>query len=59
VGQQAPGTATLQDVEDGVEDLVGAMDSRSPGGFRGRKMGLQEGPFGIGEIGRVRLSHAC
>src|SRR5919106_3613284 len=53
VGKQAPGTATPQDVEDGVEDLARTMDLRSSGSFRGGKMRLQAGPFGIGEVGRV------
>src|SRR5919107_2601612 len=50
VGKQAPGTATPQDVEDGVQDLVRTMDPRSSGSFRGGKMRLQAGPFGIGEV---------
>src|ERR671921_480508 len=60
VGKQEPGAATPQDVEeDGVYDLAVTMDPRSSGSFRGEKMRLQAGPFGIGEVGRVRLSHTC
>jgi hypothetical protein len=57
--QKAPRAATPQDIEDGVEDLTWAVDPRSSGGFGGGKMGLQTNPFGIGEVGWVRLSHAC
>jgi hypothetical protein len=59
VRQKAPRAATPQDIEDGVEDLTSAVDPRSSGGFGGGKMWLQAGPFGIGEVGWVRLSHAC
>jgi len=59
VRQEAPRTAAPQDVEDGVEYLTEAMGLRSPSGFLNGNMRLQAGPFGIGEIGGVRFSHAC
>jgi len=59
VRKEAPRTATPQDIEDGVKDLTSAVDSRPSGGFGCGKMWLQAGPFGIGEVGWVRLSHAC
>ncbi len=59
VGKQAPGTAAPYDVEDGVNDLAQRIEPRTPSGFRSGKIGLQAGPFGIGEVGWVRLSHAC
>jgi hypothetical protein len=33
------------------------MYSGSSGGFRGRNMGFYARPLGVGEVGRVRLSH--
>ena len=40
MGQQPPGTATTDDVEDGVKDLAQRVDPRSPGGFGDREMGF-------------------
>jgi hypothetical protein len=58
--QQAPGTAATDDVEDGVEDLAqGGVSPGPPDGFRGRQVRLYALPLGIGEVGWVRLSHAC
>jgi hypothetical protein len=48
VGQQSPGTATTQDVEDGLEDLAQGVHPGTPWDFRGRQMGLYVGPFFIG-----------
>jgi hypothetical protein len=59
VRQKAPRTATPQDVEDSVEDFALVVNRRSAKGFWGGKMGFQAAPFGIGEVGRVRFSHAC
>src|SRR5215208_5063013 len=57
-GQKPPLAAALQDVENSVQDLAGAMDSWASSPFWGREMGLEVPPFGIGEVGRVALSHA-
>jgi hypothetical protein len=60
VGQQTPGTATTtHNVEDGVKDLAQGMYPGPPISFRGRQVRLYALPLGIGEVGRVRLSHAC
>ena len=56
--QQSPGTAALQDVEDGVEDLMQAMEARTAGDFGRGKMGLKAAPLGVGEVALVCFSHA-
>jgi site-specific DNA recombinase len=56
--QQSPGTAALEHIEDGLEDLAQAMEARTPVGFGSGKVGLQAAPFGIGEVGLVCSSHA-
>ena len=50
-GKQPPRTATPQDVEDGLEDYAGAVDSRSSSLAGSRNMGLETLPLGVGEIG--------
>jgi hypothetical protein len=40
VGKQSPRTAALENVEDGIEDLAQAMETRTPDGFGSGKMGL-------------------
>ena len=50
MGKQATGASAAHDVVDGVEDLAQGMYSRAPRGFRGRDMGLDVGPFGIGGV---------
>src|SRR5215203_6450968 len=57
-GQKPPLAAALQDVENSVEDLAEAMDSWVSSPFRGWEVGLEILPFGVGEVGRVALSHA-
>src|SRR5918998_728810 len=47
VRQQAPGTATTEQVEDGVKDLTQGMYSGSSGGIGRRDMGLYVGPLFI------------
>ena len=42
--QESPGTAALDDVEDGVKDLAQRMDPGTPGGFGSRKEGLSRRP---------------
>jgi len=59
VRKQPPSTATTHDLEDSVKDLAQGTHPRPSGDFRGREMGLYVGPLGIGEVGRVGLSHAC
>jgi hypothetical protein len=47
-GQEPPGTTALQDVEDGVEDLAGAVGFRSSSLVGSRNIRLQTYPFGVG-----------
>jgi hypothetical protein len=58
VGQESPGAAAANDVEDGVEDLAQGMYSGPSGSFRDRDIRLYVGPFGIGQVGLVCSSHA-
>jgi hypothetical protein len=51
-GQELPGTATPQVVEDGVRDYAGAVDFELSSPYRIRKVGLDVLPFSAGEIGR-------
>jgi hypothetical protein len=57
VGQKPPMTATLEDVEDGVENIAQGVGAGSSLGFWGRQIRLQMDPLGIGEVGWIRLSH--
>src|SRR5919112_3429696 len=57
-GQKPPSTAALEDVEDGVEDLAGAVGFRSSSLVGRWNMELQTLPFGVGEIGGVAPFHA-
>ena len=56
--EQAPLASALQYVKDSVEDLAKIVDPRSSTSFGSGHVGLDVVPFGIGEICRVRLSHA-
>jgi hypothetical protein len=58
VRKQSPSAAAPHDVEDGVEDLAWAVESRTSGGFGSGKVGLQAAPFGIRQIGLICFSHA-
>ena len=54
VGQQTPGGAGAQGIEDGVDDFpAGILDGASAGLGR-RQQGFQEPPFGVGEVAGVR-----
>jgi hypothetical protein len=57
--QQSPGTAATGDVEDGVEDLAQGVSPGPAGSSWSRQVRLYALPLGIGEVGWVRLSHAC
>src|SRR4028118_2097960 len=48
LGQQPPGAAALEHVEDGVGDLASAMDSRSSSLVGAWDVELQTLPFAIG-----------
>jgi hypothetical protein len=50
-------TATLEDVEDGVENIAQGVGAGSSFGFWGRQIRLQMDPLSIGEVGWIRLSH--
>ena len=59
-GQKAPGTASMEHIEDRIEDAAQRVTSRSAGGTGLMQIGLQARPFGIGEvagIGRVHTEH--
>src|SRR5215210_8733865 len=58
VGQESPGAAATEHVEDGVEDLTQIMEARTSVGFRSGEVGFQAAPFGIGEVGLISSSHA-
>ena len=58
MGQQSPGAAALEHVEDGVEDLSRTVKTRAPVGFGSGKVRFEAAPFGIGEVGLVCSSHA-
>src|SRR5215218_5573873 len=58
VRQKTPGTATTDDVEDGVKDLAQGVYSGTSRSFRGRDMGFYVRPFGTGQVGLVCCSHA-
>src|SRR5215212_1174432 len=59
VRKWTPGASAADCVEDGVKDLAQGVHPGPPGGIRSRQVRLHAGPLGIGEVGRVRLSHAC
>src|SRR5262245_1582684 len=56
VGQQAPGTAGAEQIEDPVEDLALGVDLRPAAGLGFRDIGPDQLPFCIRHIGRVRWS---
>ena len=56
VGQQAPGTATAEHVEDGIENLAHRVDPR-PAPRLGRwDVRLETAPLGVSHISRIMLS---
>ena len=55
--KQAPGAATLEQVEDSVEDLAGVVDLRATGGLGSRQVWLKVVLFDIGEVSKVCWSH--
>jgi hypothetical protein len=58
VGEQAPLTSALQNVEDSVEDLTKIVSPQSSMSFGCWHMRLDEVPFGVAEICLLRFSHA-
>jgi hypothetical protein len=58
MGQESPGAAASQDVEDGLEDLAQMMEARTSVGFGSGEVWFQAAPFGIGKVGLVCFSHA-
>src|SRR5215211_4529299 len=57
-GQESPGAATLQDIEDRVEDLAGGVSLRSASPAGRRNVRLDAPPLGIREISRIAPFHA-
>src|SRR5262245_57428923 len=53
VGQCPPGAALVGEVEDGVDDLADVGLARPPSGPGRGDLGLQHGPLGVSEVGRV------
>jgi hypothetical protein len=51
--QKGPGDATAQDTEDGVDDLARRPGAGSARGLGRRQVGLDQPPFGVGQIGLV------
>ncbi len=47
VGQKPPGAAAIEDVEDGVEDLVRAVNPGSSTGFRRGQVRFQAGSLSV------------
>ena len=58
VREQSPGTAAADEVENGVEDLAGAMQPGSSGGFGNGQVRFEAAPFGVLEVALVCFSHA-
>jgi len=58
VGQQPPGAAAANDVEDSVQDLTGAVHLGTPGSVGERQMRFEEGPLFVREVALVCFSHA-
>src|SRR5262249_26007869 len=52
--QEAPGSASPQLVEKGVENRAQPMHTGTAGGRVRRQQRLDEGPFGVGQIGSVQ-----
>jgi hypothetical protein len=55
--KQAPSAATLEQVQDGVDDLAGVVYLWTTGSLGCGQVGLKAGRFDIGEVGRVWCSH--
>lgn len=53
VGQEAPGTATAQDIAEAVENLAHLYAARTTTGFGCWNQGLKDSPFAVGEITAV------
>jgi hypothetical protein len=49
--------ATFQDVEDGVKNIAQGVGAWSSLGLWGGQVRSQTAPLGIGEVGRIGLSH--
>jgi hypothetical protein len=56
MGQQAPGTATAQDIKDGVQDVPCGILLGSAPRLGGGHRGCEQRPFLVREVGRVRCS---
>jgi hypothetical protein len=56
VRQQAPRTATTEDIKNGLEDFMLGIFFRSPTGLGWGDQMLNQGPFTVTESGRVWLA---
>jgi hypothetical protein len=54
--QQAPGTATAQDIEDRIQDLTFRIFLGPPTGLGGRHQIVDQVPFFVAQVGRVRFA---
>jgi hypothetical protein len=57
-GQEPPGAAAFEDIEDGVQDLAGAVGFRSASFVGSWNVRLQSLPLGVSEMGWVAPFHA-
>ncbi len=53
VGQQPPGAAATNDVEDRVQDLAGGVHLGTSGGVGCGQVRFEAAPFGVGEVSSV------
>ena len=53
--EQAPLAAALQQVEDGVQDLAGAVKPWTSAVFWAREERFDHRPFPVGQVGRILL----
>ena len=56
MGQQAPGTAPTQDIEDRIHDLTLGIFLGPPTGLSGGHQMFNQVPFLVAEVGRVRFA---
>jgi hypothetical protein len=56
MGQQAPGTATAEHVEDGIENLAHRVDPRPAPRLGWRHVRLETAPLGVSDVGQIMFS---
>jgi hypothetical protein len=59
VRQEAPGTATPQDIENGIEEVAHRLAPRPPSLFRGWQVRREMTPFSVRQVCWIRfLAHS-